>query len=103
MTTLEHIILTNPGISVSQISKLSGVGISQVMKVKHRLKKSDPEKFGLEKRYKVNEQSLCEVADQVLGGMTGKDKKGYLGAIVKKLLAEGRISNEDAEEMGITN
>lgn len=103
MTNLENIILTNPGISVSQISKLSGVGISQVMKVKRRLKQSDPEKFGLEKRYKVNEQSLCEVADQVLGGMSNKDKKEYLGAIIKQLLAEGRISNEDAEEMGITN
>lgn len=73
------------------------------MKVKHRLKRSDPEKFGLEKRYKVNEQSLCEVADQVLGGMTGKEKRGYLGSVIKKLLAEGRISYEDAEEMGITN
>lgn len=103
MTTLEHIILTNPGISVSQISKLSGVGISQVMKVKRRLKQSAPEKFGLEKRYKVNEQSLCEVADQVLGGMNDKEKRGYLGSVIKKLLAEGRISYEDAEEMGITN
>lgn len=103
MTTLEHIILTNPGISVSQISKLSGVGVSQVMKVKHRLKKSDPEKFGLEKRYKVNEESLCEVADQVLGGMSGKEKRGFLTAIVKGLLNKGKISYEDAEEMGVTN
>lgn len=36
----------------------------------------------------------------VLGGMTAKEKQGYLKAIVKKLLAEGRISYEDAEEMG---
>lgn len=103
MTNLKTIILSNPGISVKQISRLSGVGISQVMKVKRRLKQSDPEKFGLEKRYKINENSLCEVADQVLGGMSGKEKQGYLKAVVKKLLAEGRISYEEVEEMGITN
>lgn len=73
------------------------------MKVKHRLKQSDPEKFGLEKRYKVKEESLCEVADQVLGGMSGKEKQGFLRAIVKGLLSKGKISYEDAEEMGITN
>lgn len=103
MTNLETIILENPGISVKQISKLSGVGISQVMKVKRRLKQSEPEKFGLQKRYEVDENSLCEVADQVLGGMNEREKKGYLGAVVKKLLAEGRISYEEAEEMGIIN
>lgn len=59
MTSLETIILANPGMSTKQISKLSGVGISQVMKVKRRLKQSDPETFGLQKRYPVNENSLC--------------------------------------------
>ncbi len=98
-TELENIILQNPGIGARQISKMSGIGLSQVIKVKRRLKRLSPEKFGLKKRYPVDPDSLSEVAHQVLEGMTGKEKKGYLGAIVKKLLAEKRISLDDVEDM----
>lgn len=98
-SSLENIILENPGMGARQISRLSGIGVSQVIKVKRKLKQADPEKFGLQKKYTINEDSLNEVAGQVLGGMTEKEKRGYIRAIIKKLLGEKRISLEDVEDM----
>lgn len=97
--TIEATILANPGMPVKDLSKLSGIGISQVMKVKRRLKKALPEKFGLEDKT-VNEDSLNELATQVLEGMTSTEKESFIRGIVKKLFHEKRLNYDDMEMMG---